>query len=408
MLGRTRCALAALAVLFAAATGLEAQSSLLTYGYFASRWEKVFDEPFVRNGQTLTESPPAEFSQPAFHVMMQQSLGPQFRAYINLAGPDAEGVEVRNVWGEYSFDRRFAIRFGPQYRRFGLYNEILDAVPTYYGIEPPEMFDGDHFMISRTTTFSALGAFQVGGGQLEYMLSTDNGEGDIFPSTFPLGWDLRYQGGAGAWTVGASGYTSGGATNSGNAVGSGPSDNGVLPWMAADSFTVVNLFAEWEVGALTLQAEWARADHEAERDVESVLQVVQNGDLFDSQLQRFLLDPNGPVTAANVNTVGDYVAETFYFRAGYSFETDKGELAPYFLWDWYSNPETIRDKGLGGDNEAGAAEDGEFHKPTLGLIYRPIPEVAIKLDGSQHWYRLNGEDVRYSEIRFDVSYTFGF
>lgn len=408
MIGRTGRVLALAVVMLTAAGEAYAQSSLTTYGYFASRWERVFDEPFVENGQIFTESPPAEFTNPAFHLMMQQSLGSNFRVYMNLAGPDAGGVEVRNVWGEYSVDRRLAIRFGPQYRRFGLYNEILDAVPTYYGIEAPEMFDGDHFMISRTTTMAIMGAFSVGAGQLEYYLSTDNGEGDIFPSSFPVGWDVRYKGGAGAWTVGASGYTSGGTTNAGIGVGDGPSDNGVLPWMAADSFTVINIFGEYQTGGLTLQAEWARADHEAERDAGAIVQVIENADVNPAQRARFLLNPAGPVTAANVNTVGDYVAETFYFRAGYSTETSWGEIAPYFLWDWYSNPETIRSKTWGGDNEAGAADDGEFHKPTLGVVFRPIPAVAVKLDGSQHRYRLNGEDVTYSEIRFDVSYTFGF
>ncbi len=408
MFGRIRFAwVAALALAFGA-SGVEAQSDLITYGYFASRWEKVFDEPSLVNGEVFTESPPAEFSQPFFHIMMQQNLGNRFRMFMNLAGPDAQTVEVRNVWGEYSFDRKLAIRFGPQYRKFGLYNEILDAVPTYYGIEAPEMFDNDHLMISRTTTFTVLGSVALGGGQLEYALSTDNGEGDIFPGSFPVGWDVRYRFGSGAYIVGASGYTSGGTTNSGTALGAGPSDNGVLPWMAADSFNVVNVFGQAEVGALTLQAEYARADHEAERDVDAVLSVLANADVNTAQRARFLVNPAVGAIASNVNTVGDYEVETFYFRSGYSFETGIGEVAPYVQWDWYSNPETIRSKTWGGDNEAGAADDGEFTKATLGLVFRPIPSVAVKLDGSQHAFVLGGEDVSYNEIRFDVSYTFGF
>ena len=389
-------------------SALEAQSSLTTYGYMSSRWEKVFDEPYVQGGQTLTESPPAEFSHPSFNLMMQQNLGNRFRAYINLSGADASTVEVQNMWGEYAFTRNAAVRFGRQYRKFGLYNEILDAVPTYYGIEPPEMFDGDHFMISRTTTFTFLGSMGVGSGSLEYALSTDNGEGDIFPSTLPVGWDVRYRFGAGAYVVGASGYSSGGATNAGKGVGEGSSDNGVLPWMAADSFSVVNVFGQAELGALTLQAEYAKADHKAARDPGAVVQVVANAGVNAAQRARFLIDPNGAVNEANVRTVGDYSAETFYLRAGYSIESSVGEWGPYLQWDWYSNPETVGSKRWGGDNEAGAADDGEFAKPTIGLVFRPIPAVALKLDGSQHRYRLNGQDVSYSEIRFDVSFTFGF
>ena len=318
MFGRIRGVGLALALTVFAADGIVAQSSLTTYGYMSSRWEKVFSEPSVSGGQIVRESPPAEFSHPSFNLMMQQNLGNRFRAYINLSGEDASTVSVRNMWGEYSFDRKLAIRFGPQYRKFGLYNEILDAVPTYYGIEPPEMFDGDHFMISRTTTFTVLGSLPFGSGSLEYALSTDNGEGDIFPSTLPLGWDVRYRFGAGAYVVGASGYTSGGASNSGIGVGEGSSNNGILPWMAADSFSVVNVFGQAEVGALTLQVEYAKADHEAQRDVEAVLTVLGNAGVNDAQRARFLRNPNGVESAANVNTVGDYTAETFYVRAGYS------------------------------------------------------------------------------------------
>jgi hypothetical protein len=36
---------------------------------------------------------------------------------------------------------RLNLRPGKIYRQFGLCDEILDAVPAYYGIEPPELFD---------------------------------------------------------------------------------------------------------------------------------------------------------------------------------------------------------------------------------------------------------------------------
>ena len=44
----------------------------------------------------------------------------------------------------------------------------------------------------------------------------------------------------------------------------------------------------------------------------------------------------------------------------------------------------------------------------MGVLFRPIPQVAVKLDGSAHFYKFHGDQVSYPEIRFDVSYTFGF
>ena len=41
------------------------------------------------------------------------------------------------------------------------------------------------------------------------------------------------------------------------------------------------------------------------------------------------------------------------------------ECVPYLQWDWYS-------KTFGGDNEAGVADDGEFNKAALGIVYRPV------------------------------------
>ena len=109
----------------------------------------------------------------------------------------------------------------------------------------------------------------------------------------------------------------------------------------------------------------------------------------------------------NVNTSAVYVIQTWYLRAGYSFETGIGELAPYLQWDWYQNPETIASKTYGGDDEAGVADDGTFNKSTVGIIYRPTSEVAVKFDQSYHFYKFNGENVLYPEIRLDFSFTFG-
>jgi hypothetical protein len=120
-----------------------AERPLQIYGYFNTRLEKVFNEPTLENmGMGLVEeTAPLEFSFPFLNIMAQQQIEDRFRIFINLNGADGESLDVRNFWGEYTYDNRFRIRLGKTYRRFGIYNEILDATPTYYGIEPPELFD---------------------------------------------------------------------------------------------------------------------------------------------------------------------------------------------------------------------------------------------------------------------------
>jgi hypothetical protein len=377
------------------------------YGYFSVRFEKVFSEPSRVDGVTVREDGPAEWSLPFFHLMLQHRLSESFKIFVNLNGGGGGTVDVRNMWGEYSVSDPLNIRMGKIYRKFGLYNEILDAVPTYIGIEPPELFDGDHLILSRTTNLMAHGRFMFGTGNLNYSVTNDNGEGDPVKGTIPIGFDLNYKFRGDDFTIGTSGYTSNGPTRSDVVVGQGPPNGGVLPWMAEDEFNVFGAYFEGKIGSLTLQTEYWQSPHDALRDPAQVVVVVENADLNARQRVRFLEDPNGPVTEDNVNTVADYEVKTWYLRSGYSIETEGGEFVPYFQWDWYSNPETIADKQYGGDNEAGVADDGKFSKATVGLVYRPIPEVAVKIDASSHLFRFNGEDVGYPEIRFDISYVFG-
>ena len=67
----------------------------------------------------------------------------------------------------------------------------------------------------------------------------------------------------------------------------------------------------------------------------------------------------------------------------------------------------FKTKNYGGDNEAGLSDDGAFSKSTIGVIYRPVPQVAFKLDSSTHFQKFNSKDESYSEIRFDAYYIFG-
>jgi hypothetical protein len=401
------------ALLAAGALGLTrsaaAQQGLTVYGYFASRLEKTYNEPSFDGTQIVEESSPREWGMPFFNVMMQHQLSDRFRAFVNLNGSGAGELDVRNAWGEFSASGYFNVRLGKIYRRFGLYNEILDAVPTYYGIEPPETFDLDHLVLTRTTTVMVYGQIPVGPGTVNYSVTTDNGEsgGLTGEGAVPVGGDVNFKFGRGRYTVGVSGYRSG-TTAPDKALGDGSPRSGVLPWMASDQFDVVNAYGEARVQNLTLQVEWAQASHDAVRDPDAVLEVLAAADVNAAQRARFLVDPAGDDTdPANVRTDAPFTVRTWYVRAGYSFYTSAGEIGPYFQWDRYSNPETIASKTWGGDNEAGVADDGVFNKGTLGIVYRPIPQVAIKLDGSSHFYRFMGQSVSYPEFRFDVSYTFG-
>ncbi len=379
------------------------------YGYFAWRTEKVWDELSIdQNGNTVTSNAPREISIPSFNIMLQSQIADKAKVFVNLNGADGEEVSVRNIWGEYKFSDLVNIRVGKTYRKFGLYNEILDAVPTYIGIEPPELFDQDHLILSRETLAMLHGTRPFGDGDLNYSVSVDNGEGGpTSEDNIPVGVDLRYEWNLGSYMLGMSGYSSNGDTTSDVALGEGSPRSGVLPWMSADSFNVIGAYGQFDVNMLTLQFAYWNASHDATRDPDSIVRVVNEAGVNVNQRSRFLIDPSGPVTASNVNLNGDYDITTWYVRAGYSFFNDMGEFVPYAQWDFYDNPETIQNKTFGGDNEAGLADDGKFSKATVGLIYRPIPQIAVKLDFSSHFQEFNGKDESYPEIRFDVSYIFG-
>jgi hypothetical protein len=387
---------------------VNAQSNLGISGYFSTRYEKQFETK--ASSEVIEEASPAEWAYPYFNIMFQHRMNDQFRAFINLNGSGAENIDVRNYWAEYSLNNYLQIRLGKIYRKFGLYNEILDAVPTYYGIEAPELFDADHLMISRTTTLMVNGNLSLGSGTLNYSVSTDNGEGGSIKEVSPIGYDLNYVFSGGNVIIGTSGYTSNGDALPDLSVGDGSPKSGVLPWMSVDDFNVLGGYIEFRVENLLIQSEYWQSSHTAQRDPGSILTVVNATDLNSNQLARFLVDPSKDVTQlteADVIQQVEFDIKTWYVRAGYSFYTQVGEIGPYLQWDWYSNPETIQEKDFGGDNEAGASDDGIFNKSTVGIVYRPVPEVAVKLDQSFHFYKVNGQDVSYPEVRFDVSYIFG-
>ena len=392
------------------ASNLACASDLKTFGYLSWRTEKVWDELALdSNANTIKDDAPREISIPSFNIMMLHQVNDKLKFFANLSGENTENITVRNAWGEYQFNEKFNLRLGKSYRRFGLYNELLDAVPTYIGIEAPELFDGDHLIISRETLAMIHGSIPYGDGEIKYSFSTDNGEGG--PTTddnIPIGFDVRYDNLFNGYLFGISGYSSNGDTTSDIAVGEGSPNTGVLPWMTKDDFSVLGIFGQYEKNNWQVQAAYWNAKHNATRDTDSIINIVNNAGINTAQRNRFLIDPSLAASENNVNTNGDYDINTWYVRGGYSFSLESGgEIVPYAQWDFYENPETIQNKNFGGDNEAGLSDNGKFSKATIGLIYRPVPQLAFKTDFSTHLQKFNGKDESYPEIRFDVSYIFG-
>ena len=370
-----------------------------TYGYFSVNYEDVGETPDGGND-------PGEFAYPHLNLMMQSSISDEFRIFLNFAGDDGAGVEVRNYWGEYIIKDYLKFRAGKIYRPFGLFNEKLDAVPTYLGIEPPELFDGDHLMLPRTGTLMVHGNYLLGQNTIKYALMTGNKE--TIDTGKPVSWDLNYNMGSNT-KIGTSGYWSQ-ESGAPDELGSGSPSGGVLPWMAEDNYTVLGAYFQTRYNNLIVKAAFWTANHDATRDVALVTDLFNSGTYLNTaQKERFFV--NGADPTGGINTDGSYTINTYYIRFGYNVAggTVPGiswEMTPFFFWDYYENPETIAKKTWGGDNEAGVADDGKFSKPTIGVVFKPTDAVAFKIDASSHLYKWNGKDESYSEIRFDVSYFF--
>lgn len=381
-------------------------SSIRIYGFIEAYLEKVAATPVGVDaaGQTVFEENPHEFDVANAHLMVQGVIASRFRYFLNLAAPgsgspagDVEAV-VRNAWVEIPLaGDALMVRAGKTYRRFGLYNEILDAVPTFLGIEAPELFDQDHLLLTRTTNLMVHGQLAFDDSSVVYALMTGNDE--RASDEIPLGVDLYFDW-AETLRIGTSFYTTGGdaapTRETGSPVGA------VLNWMEKDRYMVFGGYGQLRTGGFSLEAAYWQAQHEATRDPDKVIGLLEAG-LNPRQLAHFGLDGDAP-TAADVPVEVSYTVQAFYARMGYAFETDAGEIIPYVQLDFYRNPETIQSKRFGGDNEAGLSDDGQFIKPTVGIAYRPDPAVALKVDGSTHIQQFNEETVQYPEIRVSLSY----
>ena len=366
------------------------------YGFVDSYFEAVAPVPSV-NG-----SPKGEleygFDLPNVNIMLQGSIYEKYRYFLNLSGPGSAGSEdtpvaIRNAWVEAPIIGSFLqVRAGKLYRRFGIYNEQLDAVPTFIGIEPPELFDKDHLMLTRTTNlmlFGSVSAFE--GTTLNYAVTTGNDE--RAGNAVPLGADVNLT--HPRWRIGSSFYWTGGDAAPGN-------KGGVENWMISDRYYVLGGYAEATPGNWRFQGAYWHARHDAERDPDAVAGLVDAG-LNGAQADRFFVDGD---PALGTNTAGvQYSVQTAYIRTARDFAVgDNAALTPYAQVDWFRNPETVADKSVGGDNEAGLSDDGQFFKYTVGTIFRPVPQIALKIDGSAHHMLLHDTQVFYPEVRVSFSY----
>lgn len=379
------------------------------YGYINSYSEKSENQAMLKGAGTSTTRGQAQnnvaYEVRDIHFVMQSTLGDRFKSFLNLRAPGANGVEVSNAWVEAKLAGDYlSFRLGKMYRPFEIYNEILDAVPTYIGIEPPELFDTDHLMVTRTTNMMFHGITGAGDGLIRYAVTTGNDERSS--NELPVGVDVRYIKDI-KWTFGTSAYTSGGNAKPINEYviggGSGSPEGGVLPWMDSDQYNVYGAYAQYLDDRFTIQASYFIADHKAQRNLAAVQDMCNTASgtpLNRRQQSRF-----NCATAGSEDVDGDYQVKAWYVRAGYNLPAGNyGNVTPYLQYDSYTNEETIQDEDHGGDNEAGQSDDGHTEKWTAGMVYRPLTPVAVKADYSLHNQDVMGKDGSYGEVRFSLSY----
>jgi hypothetical protein len=374
------------------------------FGYIEGYVEKNEKTPTLDGGSdttagdTVREYKPHEYDTPNIVLMMKTQLKENYSAFLNVVSPGGEELQTRNAWVEAKIKGdHLKFRIGKLYRPFGLYNEILDAVPTFMGIEPPEIFDNDHLMLTRTTNMMLHGEMAHGQNVLRYSLT--NGNDERIARSIPLGGDLRYTiyGNDYEWTIGTSYYRSGEA-KSGTDLGEGAGNGGVATHMKRSDYDVKGFYTEFNKSGYKFQFEYWNSAHDATRNGQAI-RDAEIEKVNSRILNRWCQGNCATATDSNV----DYNVETWYFRLGKSIMTEHGEFLPYIQWDYYSNPEMAYNKDLGGDAEAGLADDGKFHKQTAGLVYRPIPIAAFKFDASNHSQKVNGSHQNYAEFRFSYS-----
>jgi hypothetical protein len=384
------------------------------YGFIEERLEALGAEP---NGDTRADGTPSrskpfvDLAIPSFHIMAQGSLFSRYRYYFNLSAPDAEDptfdtpIFVRNVWLETSiFGDYLKVRAGKLYRRFGLYNEILDTIPSFLGIETPVSISGDRPMLTRTTNLMLHGKASAGESTISYAVTAGKDEVSVDDNVFSPGFDLNYD-----WSstllIGTSYYHTAGTVVTDVELGSGGPPGGTAPWMARDRYQVYGGYARLALGSFLIQAEGWISPHHAVRDPERVLALAANARNF-SNVNRVRMGISGsPPTADQVITDADYTYQTFDVRAAYTFEVgEEGEITPYANFEYIKNVESISDKKFGGDGEAGESPRGLAMHARVGAVIKPVPLVAFKAETTIAFYDYGTQFLWNPELFFSLSY----
>jgi len=381
------------------------------YGNFSLHYENV---GAMSNTPAGDKGSPGEFDYAHFYIMMQSDVSDKVRAYINLTGVGS--MKVQSYWGEYIFSNWLRLRVGKIYRPFGQFNEILNAEPLYLGLEPPELFDKDHLMLPQTGKIMIHGGTNISNNFLKYSYMLDSDENMLSSNneemTLSHSWDINYSMMNDRIAIGHSGFIANEANGSATPIGTGSPRGGVLPWMNSDKYHALGAYFTANVGAFTFKGACWNASHNAVRNANAVDLIYKNTELNSAQIENFYgRNYTGTGNAEDVIRKVEYNVSTYYLRIGYTIPNGKiplinSDVTLYAFWDFYSNPETIASKEWGGDNEAGIADDGKFHKPTIGVAIRPDDNLALKIDGSAHIQKIDGQWVNYKEIRFLLSFMF--
>jgi hypothetical protein len=258
-------------------------------------------------------------------------------------------------------------------------------------------------MITRTTNLMLLGAYVKDVHTLAYSLTTGADERKNFQ--VPLGVDVNYNY-EHTFKIGVSYYDSLGKAKPGVTVGQGSPKGGVAGWMAEDKYRVLDTYAQIVHGPWIAQLEYAIAWHDAKRDPVATLQLADpSAHLSPAQYRRFFTDPfdDVPPMATDVIPAAVYTVHAGFLRLGH--ELRGGKLTPYLQLDYYKNPEIVPIEEFGGDNEAGYDDRGRFFKGALGVKYRPLPPIALKVEYSSHFF-MKWADRSYVDPDFRASFSY--
>jgi hypothetical protein len=293
------------------------------------------------------------------------------------------------------------------YRRFGLYNEILDTVPSFIGIEVPVSISGPRPMLTRTTNLMVHGRASFGPMSLSYSATAGKDEASVDDDVISPGFDLNLD-----WNstllFGASYYNTGGTVVPDVVLGDGAPAGGVAPWMVEDRYQVYGGYARLTLGSFLLQGEGWISPHHGTRDPAKVLLLAQNATHFSAASRARMGVLGANPTVDQVTTDASYSYVTADVRMAYTFDVgtdrDPVELTPYVDFEYTRDLESISDEVYGGDGEAGQSPRGRMIHARLGLVTKPVPPVAFKVEVTSAMFDYGNTWASYLELFLSLSY----